>query len=90
MTDRARTDDDADDAVHSEPGDSLAAELAHLPAPAIDAALSARVLRRGRAAHRDRAPRLRLDELAVPALLLIAGIFYTATSFELMLRIFAG
>lgn len=73
----------------SSPSEDRAAEdLARLPAPAIDPAFAARVQRRARLAQRERGPVLRLDEAAVPAILLIAGFFYTVTSFELMLRIF--
>lgn len=68
--------------------DSLSHELAHLPAPPIDPALAARVQRRARAVHRDRGLRLRPSESLVPALMLVAGVFYTVTSFELMFRIF--
>lgn len=69
--------------------DHVARDLATLPAPAIDPAFSARVQRRGRGAARG-ALALRLDEAAVPALLLLAGAFYTVASFELMLRIFVS
>ncbi|MDQ3037464.1 MAG: hypothetical protein M3Y87_34030 [Myxococcota bacterium] len=68
--------------------DHLSRDLARLPAPPIDAELSARVSRRARAAHRDRGLRLRPSESVVPALLLVAGAFYTVTSFQLMLQIF--
>lgn len=61
-------------------------ELADLPAPPIDPAFAARVQRRARAAQQDRG--LLPRELPVPVLLIAAGIFYTAASFELMLRIF--
>jgi hypothetical protein len=70
--------------------DRLPRELARLPAPPIDPELSARVQRRARAAHRDRGLRLRPSESVVPALMLVAGVFYTVTSFELLLRIFTG
>lgn len=63
-------------------------DLAALPAPAIDPAFAARVQRRARAALRDRG--LLPRERAVPALLLGAGLFYTAASIELMIRIFVG
>lgn len=61
-------------------------ELAALPAPPIDPAFSARVQRRARSALRDRG--LLPGERAVPALMLIAGIAYTAVSIDLMIRIF--
>lgn len=70
--------------------DSLRLDLARLPAPAIDPDVSSRVARRSRAVHRDRGLRLRPAESVVPALMLVAGVFYTVTSFELMLRIFGG
>lgn len=66
-----------------------ARELAQLPAPDIDPAFAARVQRRARSTLHER-NRLRLDDAAVPALLLLAGAFYTVTSFELMLRIFGS
>jgi hypothetical protein len=69
--------------------DTLAKELAALPAPPVDAALSARVQRRGRSIWRTR-PVLRPREAAVPLLLLLAGLFYTAVSVEIMARIFVG
>lgn len=59
-----------------------------LPAPSIDPAFAARVQRRARAAMQDRG--LLPSELPVPVLLIVAGIFYAAASFELMLRVFAG
>jgi hypothetical protein len=61
-------------------------ELADLPAPPIDPAFAARVQRRARAAMHDRG--LLPSERIVPALLIVAGIFYTVTSFQLMLTIF--
>lgn len=74
----------------SQPEDRLADDLARLPAPAIDPALAAKVHRRARGALRDRGSVVRLDDAVVPALLLLAGIAYTVTSFELMLRIFTS
>ena len=70
--------------------DGLHRDLARLPAPPIDPEFSARVQRRARAAHRDRGLRLRPSESFVPALLLVAGIFYTVTSLQLLVRIFVG
>jgi len=67
--------------------DPLARALGALPAPAIDPAFAARIGRRARAAYRQPLS-LRPGEVAVPALMLAAGLFYTAASFELMLRIF--
>ncbi len=65
--------------------------LGALPDPAIDPAFSARVQRRARAVVRDRGPlRLDLGESAVPLVLILAGIFYTAASIEVMARIFGG
>lgn len=63
-------------------------DLTALPAPAIDPAFADRVRRRGRSALRDRG--LLPRERAVPALLLVAGLFYTAASIELMARVFGG
>jgi hypothetical protein len=64
-------------------------ELEHLPAPPIDPAFSARLQRRARSALRERDV-LHWAEAGVPALLLLAGLFYVASSLVLMVRIFVG
>ncbi len=63
-------------------------DLTNLPAPSIDPAFAARVQRRARVAMGDRG--LLPAETAVPVLLMLAGIFYAAVSFERMLHIFVG
>lgn len=61
-------------------------DLHELPAvPPIDPAFAARVQSRARARLRDRG--LLPRERAVPALLLLAGVFSAATSIELFIRL---